>query len=397
MKIAKINIEGYIGQSDMLSIFDGEETFSLSKLKKVLDGLDSDVTDLHIYINSGGGSVSEGWAIYDKLKTCGKKVTTIGEGIVGSIATIIFAAGDVRKLHENSKFFIHNPYWLPGAPEPMESKDLIALGEELKNEQSKILSFYSKITGKAIDEIAPLMEKATDLTSEQAIEMGFAHSVINEFVAQNSYRLVALIEKTNQSNINHKTNKMSKEKTTVLAAFQKFGALLNNVLGGEVVNMELKATDAEGNEVNLVIETETEDLTGKKAYIVDAEGNQTEANGEFKDADGKTLKIEAGVIIEVIEAEPMPNELDALKAELAVKAGEIENLKAELLAKNSEVDAFKANIETINGEFKALKNIVIGSKANFEVSGQQFNNQKPEQKETNPFLDGLAKSISKKK
>jgi ATP-dependent Clp protease protease subunit len=83
MKIAKLNIEGYIGGSDMVSLFSGAETFSLAALKRFLDTLEEDVTDIHVYINSGGGSVIEGWAIYDKLKTSGKKITTIGEGMVG--------------------------------------------------------------------------------------------------------------------------------------------------------------------------------------------------------------------------------------------------------------------------------------------------------------------------
>ncbi len=71
MKVAKLNIEGYIGGADLMSLFGGGETFNLSALKKFLDSLESDVTDIHVAINSGGGSVVEGWAIYDKLKTSG--------------------------------------------------------------------------------------------------------------------------------------------------------------------------------------------------------------------------------------------------------------------------------------------------------------------------------------
>lgn len=399
MKIAKLNIEGYIGASDMLSIFSGEETFSLSKLKKFLDSLETDVTDIHVFINSGGGSVNEGWAIYDKLRASGKKITTIGEGIVGSIATIIFSAGDVRKLHENSKFFIHNPYWMPGEPAPMESKDLIALGEELQNEQSKILAFYSKITGKKVEEIAPLMDKATDLTTEQAIEMGFAHSVINEFVNQNAYRLVALMEKKEiiKSNINPKQNKMSKDKSNVMAAFDKFSKILNSVIGGEIVNMDVQATDEQGNAVNLFIESETEDFTGKPAFIVDVNGDKTPASGEFTTADGKVIKVENGIVSEVMDAPAANFEIDSLKAEIEALKAENEATKASLLAKDGEIEAFKSTIETVNTEFKALKNVVIGANAKFEAEGQQFNNQKPApKKESNPFLDELAKNVSKK-
>ena len=75
MKIAKLNIEGYIGSSDIVSMFSGEKTFNLSQLKDFLNTLESDVTDIHAYINSGGGSVNEGWAIYDKLKASGYNVS----------------------------------------------------------------------------------------------------------------------------------------------------------------------------------------------------------------------------------------------------------------------------------------------------------------------------------
>jgi len=392
MKIEKINIDGYIGASPILGV---SEYFSLSKLKTILNNLDSDVTDLHVYINSGGGSISEGWAIYDKLKACGLKVTTIGEGIVGSIATIIYLSGSVRQLNPNTNFFIHNPYWLPGESQPMEGNDLIALGEELIKEEEKIVKFYASITGESEEFIAQLMLKATDLTSYEAIKIGFAHNIVNGFVEANKYRLVALLDKTIKTNINQKQNKMSNQKKSVLNAFAKFQALLNNVLG-EVVNMELTVTDAEGNPVNLFIESETEDIIGKKAYIVDTDGNQTEANGEFTDESGKVIKIEAGVVIEINEP--------VSKTDLELANETIETLKAELSAKNEELQAkqtefeeLKNNLVTVNNEFKALKNVIIGSKASFETGEQVFNNQKLEPKETNAFLDGLAKSVSKKK
>lgn len=388
MKIAKLNIEGYIGGSDIQSMFTGEETFNLSKLKKFLDSLEPDVTDIHCYINSGGGSVTEGWAIYDKLKVSGKTITTIGEGMVGSIATVIYMAGSVRKLHENSKFFIHNPYWMPDAPMPMEGDDLISLGEDLKNEQSKILDFYFKVTGTSLDAIEPLMNKATDLTATQAIEMGFAHSVINEFVNQNHYKLVAMID------IKNKTNKQinMENKNEVLAAINKMGSMLANVFKGKIVNMDIKATDKSGNEVQLYIETENEDLTDKVVYIVDAEGNQVTApDGEYVDADGKTLVVSGGKVIAVKEvAVDVTSELNA----------EIETLKASLIEKENALQAsltetseMKASLENINTEFVALKQVVIGAGANFEAKQEFKNGNKTFSKSA---FDSVAERLKKK-
>jgi len=372
MKIAKLNIEGYIGGSDIQSMFSGEETFNLSKLKKFLDSLEPDVTDIHCYINSGGGSVNEGWAIYDKLKTSGKTVTSIGEGIVGSIATIIYMAGSIRKLHENTKFFIHNPYWMPDAPMPMEGNDLIALGEDLKNEQSKILDFYSKMTGTSIEDIEPLMNKATDLTSEQAIKMGFSNSpIITDFVNQNHYKLVAMVDfKNKQTN---KTNKQMEENTNKLVqAMDKFGAILANVFKAAAPT-EVKLKD--DTSLFIVVDNEGKVNTGQAVYT-DATMATPAPDGDYVTTDGLMVSVLGGTVAEVATAQEENQPMDALKAE-------IETLKAQLIAKESEVinankeaTEIKASLETINNEFVALKSMVIGAGAKFETPKQEFKNDK---------------------
>jgi ATP-dependent Clp protease protease subunit len=374
MKIAKLNIEGYIGGSDMVSLFSGAETFSLAALKRFLDTLESDVTDIHVYINSGGGSVIEGWAIYDKLKTSGKKITTIGEGMVGSIATIIFMAGDYRKLHENSRFFIHNPYWQPDSPTPMEADDLISLGESLQAEQKKILDFYSIQTGKGVEELEPLMQKATDLTSTQAIELGFANEIISTSVNYTPYKLVAFVATENKPK-QIKMNKNEQSVSWIKRGFTKLAALINGV----TLNMEMPVKDAEGNEVLLYVESETEDLTGKSAYLLDADGNETPApDGDYTDANGRVIKIAGGVVAEVIEAEAKKHEgeEETKMEDLIAKIAELESTKANLTSELELVKAEKSKAETefnaFKNEFESLKKVVIGKGSNFQASEQDF-------------------------
>jgi ATP-dependent Clp protease protease subunit len=374
MKIAKLNIEGYIGGSDMVSLFSGAETFSLAALKRFLDTLESDVTDIHVYINSGGGSVIEGWAIYDKLKTSGKKITTIGEGMVGSIATIIFMAGDYRKLHENSRFFIHNPYWQPDSPTPMEADDLISLGESLQAEQKKILDFYSTQTGKGIEELEPLMQKATDLTSTQAIELGFANEIISTSVNYTPYKLVAFVATENKPK-QIKMNKNEQSVSWIKRGFTKLAALINGV----TLNMEMPVKDAEGNEVLLYVDSETEDLVGKSAYLLDAEGNESAApNGDYTDANGRVIKVAEGVVAEVIEAEAKKHEgeEETKMEDLIAKIAELESTKANLTSELELVKAEKSKAETefnaFKNEFESLKKVVIGKGSNFQASEQDF-------------------------
>ena len=392
MKIAKLNIEGYIGGADIVSLFSGEETFNLSKYKKFRDSLEDDVTDIHVFINSGGGSVVEGWAIYDALKTSGKTITTIGEGMVGSIATIIYMAGTTRKVHENSKFFIHNPYWQPTEASPMEGDALINLGEDLKKEQQKILDFYANQTGTSIESIQPLMQKATDLTSAEAVNMGFATEIISSSANYYKYQLVAYVEpKKVEQTIKKQTMENKTNDSWISRKLTKLAALVNGV----TLNMEMPVKDSEGNDVTLFIESETEDLTGKEAYLIDAEGNQTTApDGDYTDAEGRTIKVVGGLVTEVVAKAAETKETALTIEELNAKIAELENantsLTSELEAKTKEV----ALMNEVKVEFENLKKVVIGKNVKFEDSKQNFS--KDNSSKVNSYAEQMAARIKNK-
>lgn len=404
MKIAKLNIEGYIGELD--SAFAGEKSFTLNNLKEFLNNLDSDVTDIHYKVNSGGGSVYDGWDIHSALLASGKNLTAIGENIVGSIATVVFltAKPENRKLIKNTKFFVHNPYWLPEQSEPMRANELLALGKDLKTEQDRILNFYAKESKATAYELAPYLEKETDLTAENAVKMGFANEVIDalEDVEYHQYRLVAMI-KPNKTN-----DKMSKVDETVLAKMNKFFKNFQRVTKGKFFDMDLAVKNEAGEAVNLFIESDSEDITGASVYIVDAEGNQSAAaNGKYVDAEGKTVVVMDGKVSEVIEKAIEDNNeptIEELKAQLEAANTELNALKAsketvetELQAKVTENEAIKANITVMENEFKALKEVVIGEGAEFDLGTQSFKARKVVTSNPNQaYLDEMA-SIFKKK
>ena len=397
MKIAKLNIEGYIGELD--SAFAGEKSFTLNNLKDFLASLDSDVTDIHYKVNSGGGSVYEGWDIHAALLASGKNLTAIGENIVGSIATVIFLAPkpENRKLIKNTKFFVHNPYWLPEQSEPMRANELLALGKDLKGEQDKILNFYAKESKATAYELAPYLEKETDLTAENAVKMGFANEVIDalEEVEYRQYRLVAMIKpnKTNET--------MSKVDETILNKMNKFFKNFSRVTKGKFFDMDLAVTNESGESVNLFIESDSEDITGANVFEVDAEGNQSPSKpGKYMDAEGKTVVVTDGKVSEVIEkvienaTEPTVEEL---KAKLEAANTELNALKASKEVLETENDAIKANITVIENEFKALKEVVIGEGAEFDLGTQSFKARKTITSNPNQaYLDEMA-SIFKKK
>ena len=87
--------------------FEGE--VSSYTLAKELESLE-DAENINIYINSYGGEVAEGLAIYNALKRHKAKVTTVVDGFACSIASVIFAAGDERIMSNTSLLMIHNAW-----------------------------------------------------------------------------------------------------------------------------------------------------------------------------------------------------------------------------------------------------------------------------------------------
>lgn len=405
MKIAKLNIEGYIGTPDEKSIFNGEKYFTLKNLKDFLGSLDSDVTDIHYKVKSGGGSVYEGWEMHDELKASGKNLTSIGENIVGSIATVLFLAPkpENRKLIKNTKFFVHNPYWLPEQSEPMRANELLALGKDLKGEQDRILNFYAKESKATAYELAPYLEKETDLTAENAVKMGFANEVIDseDIVEYRQYRLVAMIKPNKQ-------NTMSKVDETILNKMNKFFKNFSRVTKGKFFDMDLAVKNEAGEAVNLFIESDSEDITGATVYEVDAEGNQFAAkNGKYMDTEGKTVVVMDGKVSEVVEKtiehsteptiEELKAQLEAANTELNALKASKETVETELQAKVTENEAIKANITVIENEFKALKEVVIGEGAEFDLGTQSFKARKAVASTPNDaYLSEMASIFRKK-
>ena len=143
-KAYDIFINGYIG--DMFDFFGDGNSFSLRTLNDKLAAMPAGTTEINVHINSGGGLVSEGFAIYDKLVSLPQTVNTIVEGMCGSIATVIAQAGKKgkRKMFQNSEYFIHNPLWIPSGPDAHNADDLEKLTSELRANEEKLVAFYLK-------------------------------------------------------------------------------------------------------------------------------------------------------------------------------------------------------------------------------------------------------------
>lgn len=149
-----------------------ESDVSSANLSAQLADLDVDV--INVNINSYGGEVAEGLAIYNALKKHKAKVRTRCDGFACSIASVIFMAGDERIMNEASLLMIHNAFSFAEG----DANALRKMADDLDlitNQSKKIYLANSNIDEAALTE---LMDKETFIEPKDALEMGFATSVV---------------------------------------------------------------------------------------------------------------------------------------------------------------------------------------------------------------------------
>lgn len=155
-----------------IAILDGDVSAS-SMIRQIED---IDASEIHVHIDSYGGSVSEAWAIYNALLQHPAKIITYGDGFVASAALYPFLAGDERIASSLSAYFLH-PVWL-GAEGYAE--DLRAAAEEADIMTDIGINAFVDRAGMSAETVRALMEEETWLTPAQALEYGLATSIVQD-------------------------------------------------------------------------------------------------------------------------------------------------------------------------------------------------------------------------
>jgi len=141
--------------------------------KQDLEAL-GNVSEIRVLINSHGGDVSEGTAIYNLLKDHRAKVTTEVVGMAASIASLIFEAGDVRRVAENAALMIHLPWTITVGDEQDHEKQL----QLLKSAGVQSAKTYAARTGNSEEQILEWMKAEKWIWSDEVVGLGFADEVI---------------------------------------------------------------------------------------------------------------------------------------------------------------------------------------------------------------------------
>lgn len=169
---ATINIYG-----DITSYPWAESDVSAYNLSKQIDEMQS-VTEIDVYINSYGGEVAEGLAIYNALKRKAQtaKVVTHCDGFACSIASVIFMAGSERKMSKASLLMIHNAWtWGEGNAEALRK-----LAEDLDIITGASVEAYKEVATISEKKIRELMNAESWISPKDAKKYGFCTEILDE-------------------------------------------------------------------------------------------------------------------------------------------------------------------------------------------------------------------------
>lgn len=133
--------------------------------------------DINMYINSPGGSVTAGLAIYDTMQYVKCDVQTICMGQAASMGAILLAGGTIGKRYAlpSSRVMIHQPW---GGAQGQES-DIAIQAKEIVRLKKLSIQYFSQQTGKSEEEVARDMERDFYMSAQEALDYGIVDHIMN--------------------------------------------------------------------------------------------------------------------------------------------------------------------------------------------------------------------------
>src|SRR6186997_197745 len=134
--------------------------------------------EISMYINSPGGIVTSGLAVYDTMQFIRPPVTTLCTGQAASMGSLLLAAGakDMRFTLPNSRIMVHQP----SGGFQGQATDIMLHAQEILNLKKRLNEIYVKHTGQQLKKIEDALERDTFLTAEAAKEFGLIDKVIEK-------------------------------------------------------------------------------------------------------------------------------------------------------------------------------------------------------------------------
>ena len=136
--------------------------------------------DIQLYINSPGGSVSAGFAIYDTMQYIKCDVSTICIGLAASFGAFLLAGGAKGKriALPNAEIMIHQPA-IHGNGIQGQASDIKITSDHIQKSKKRLNTILAENTGKSIDEVAIATERDNYMTAEEAMNFGLIDEIID--------------------------------------------------------------------------------------------------------------------------------------------------------------------------------------------------------------------------
>ena len=273
-------------------LFNDIGTFGVSAQSFVEEIKEYEGKELAIHINSLGGEVFDGMAIYSIIQRRKAKTTVYIEGIAASIASVIALAADEVIMSENSLLMIHNA-WGGTQGDASEMRKQADVLDKITNEIAEI---YVKKTNLPYDEIIRLMSEETWLTAEEAVALGFVDSISEPIKVAAKYDVskfknitMEKVEKTLSIN-NKKKIKMTEE----LKSW--FNSKVDDIIA------KVKTSDVEQSVESVDVNIALADNEEIKNKLSEFEATVSELNNSITDLEGEkeTLTEEVGRLTALI-------------------------------------------------------------------------------------------------
>lgn len=340
------------------SKFFGEaEGICYKDVDEFCEQIPEDDNKIDVRLHCNGGSCTEGWAIYDRLRATGKEITCTVEGNAASMATVILMAApkERRKAYASAEICVHNP-WISswGLSDIVTADDLDKAAKDLRDIQEKMLNLYVERCECDKDEMQALMNEDKYIGVNEAIRLG----LIGEVIAPVSAKKQGAV-------FNNKSkNKMAKEEKKV----EVKASLIDRALA----KLGIKNLDELAKGMDLST-SDGQMLTVEREEGEPQVGDKATPDGEFMMPDGKTIIVKDGVITDIQtnangnngngEDVDRIKELEQEVEDLKKKIEELEEEKNDAQAKAKTTDELRIlNAVKMAGGEKALAKIVSNYK-----------------------------------
>jgi len=306
---------------------------------------------VRVVINSPGGHVTEGFAIYDKLRALGPDITITTEAIgqCSSIATAIFLAGSVRLIHEHTDFLIHLP---SGGYSGMGAAGAQAFADEMAACEEQLINLYVERAGVDGAAIAELMAAQTMLDSSRVYELGFATAVVQPITA-----LAILTPKSAAAapSPSSQPQPAAPASSTIMSKFNSFISKMKTAFAElEQPKTALSVTTSGDNPITLTIDTGDREAyaVGDMVYT-DAEMTTAAPDGDHLLTDGNTITTAEGAITAITEPTTdvkdgdITSALQALAEGVTLLTNEVRSMKTASAATTKKVETLQTNYTTL--------------------------------------------------